>query len=266
MSFILFILLSGVFSSESSTLRPTMSALPTLMSSSEDAYREAEEKYKEEAHTGIPANEKTGDHYKDIKQYKPNKATRYDKPTTEEEESQETYHNSFQKSTPNVPAFWTMLAKALNGSAVYNMDEKDQLFHLIPRSDLLMANDDKISELEELKIKLMLGISLMTLFLFLILLGLCCATLFKLKRMGQNDYESQYSINPELATMSYFHPSEGVSDTSFSKSAESSTLWGNTSSDMRSTSPRTRSKATDMISTGSEDISLNDESDLLNTD
>uniref|UniRef100_H0XG23 Equatorin n=1 Tax=Otolemur garnettii TaxID=30611 RepID=H0XG23_OTOGA len=296
MSFILFILLSGVFSSESSTLRPTMSALPTLMSSSEDAYREAEEKYKEEAHTGIPANEKTGDHYKDIKQCKfithhssyglsshvlirctslktinsfslfldkPNKATRYDKPTTEEEESQETYHNSFQKSTPNVPAFWTMLAKALNGSAVYNMDEKDQLFHLIPRSDLLMANDDKISELEELKIKLMLGISLMTLFLFLILLGLCCATLFKLKRMGQNDYESQYSINPELATMSYFHPSEGVSDTSFSKSAESSTLWGNTSSDMRSTSPRTRSKATDMISTGSEDISLNDESDLL---
>ncbi|XP_053433780.1 equatorin [Nycticebus coucang] len=239
MSFILFILLSGVFSSESSTLRPTMSALPSLTSSSEDEFREEEDKYKGEAHTGIPANEKTGDHYKDIKQYvftthdtnvtdsevsmkattdmrfairkhKPTKA-RYDKPAIEEE-PQEPYHNSFQKSTPNVPAFWTMLAKALNGTAVFNMDEKDQLFRLIPRSDLFSGSDDKISELEELKIKLMLGISLMTLFLFLILLALCCATLLKLKRMGHNDYESQYSINPELATMSYFHPSEGIRD------------------------------------------------------
>lgn len=35
--------------------------------------------------------------------------------------------------------------------------------------------------------------------------------------------------NPELANISYFHPSEDISDSSFSKSAESSTYWGTTS-------------------------------------
>lgn len=54
--------------------------------------------------------------------------------------------------------------------------------------------------------------------------------------------------------MSYFHPSEGVSDTSFSKSGESSTLLGTTSSDMRRSGTRTsESKMMMDISTGSDD-------------
>lgn len=63
---------------------------------------------------------------------------------------------------------------------------------------------------------------------------------------SDKNYESQYSVNPELATLSYFHPSEGVSDTSFSKSAESGSYWGNASSDLRRVNTkRSRSKTID---------------------
>lgn len=52
---------------------------------------------------------------------------------------------------------------------------------------------------------------------------------FRYKKACQS---GEYSVNPELATLSYFHPLEGVSDTSFSKTAESSTFWGTTSSEL----------------------------------
>lgn len=52
---------------------------------------------------------------------------------------------------------------------------------------------------------------------------------FRYKKAYQS---GEYSINPELATLSYFHPLEGVSDTSFCKTAESSTFWGTTSSEL----------------------------------
>lgn len=76
--------------------------------------------------------------------------------------------------------------------------------------------------------------------------------------------ESEYSINPELANMSYFHPSEGISDTSFSKSADSSTFWGGTSSELRKSDTKSKSRMTDQISSASVDISigLTDEKNL----
>lgn len=146
-----------------------------------------------------------------------------------------------------------MLAKAINGTTVV-MDDKDQLFHPIPESDVNATQGENQPDLEDLKIKLMLGISLMTLLLFVVLLAFCSATLYKLRHLTYKSCESQYSVNPELATMSYFHPSEGVSDTSFSKSGESSTLLGTTSSDMRRSGTRTsESKMMTDISTGSDD-------------
>nr|XP_020144947.1 equatorin isoform X2 [Microcebus murinus] len=263
MSFILFILLSGVFSSESNTLKPTNA--------------EEDEHHGEDG--GAPANEKTGNYFRDIKQYvlttqNPN-GTESEisvSATTDlkfslknfkllnasgkpEEETQVPSHKNIQKTTPNVPAFWTMLAKAINGTT--GMDDKDQLFHPIPNSDLNATTPNKRPDLEDLKIKLMLGISLMTLILFVVLCAFCAATLYKLKQLSYRSCSSQYySVNPELATMSYFHPSEGVSDTSFSKSAESSTYWGNNSTDMRTSKSKT---TTDIISTGSEDTGMNDE-------
>lgn len=53
---------------------------------------------------------------------------------------------------------------------------------------------------------------------------------------SDKSFGNQYSVNPELATLSYFHPSEGVSDTSYSRSGDSS--WGNTTSDLKLSSTK----------------------------
>ncbi|XP_057641436.1 equatorin [Chionomys nivalis] len=155
----------------------------------------------------------------------------------EEEKPNEPPHKHIQTSTPNVPAFWTMLAKVINETPV-NMDDKDQFYQAIPSSDLNTTSKDKLSEIEEAKFKLMLGISLMTLILLIPLLIFCFATLYKLRKLSDKSFGSQYSVNPELATLSYFHPSEGVSDTSYSRSADSSTYWGNTTSDLKQSSTK----------------------------
>ncbi|KAL4663944.1 hypothetical protein H8957_016076, partial [Semnopithecus entellus] len=282
MNFILFIFIPGVFSLKGGTLKPTIEALPNVMPLNEDVNKQ-EEKHEDHTHNYAPANEKNGNYYKDIKQYvlttqNPNgteseitvrattdlnfslknykivNATAHEKSASEEETTtNEPSHKNIPRSTPNVPAFWTMLAKAINGTTVV-MDDKDQLFHPIPESDVNATQGENQTDLEDLKIKLMLGISLMTLLLFVVLLAFCSATLYKLRHLTYKSCESQYSVNPELATMSYFHPSEGVSDTSFSKSAESSTLLGTTSSDMRRSGTRTsESKMITDISTGSDD-------------
>nr|XP_054365525.1 equatorin [Mirounga angustirostris] len=169
---------------------------------------------------------------------------------------------------PNEPAFWTMLAKALNATpTVEEIEEKDQLFRPIPSSDLNATNEDTLTKLQEIKLKLMLGISLMTLFLFVILLAVCSAMLYKVKTINyKSRHQTEYTVNPELATLSYFHPSEGVSDTSFSKSAESSTFWGTTSSEVRRTGTQSKPRTTDIVSTASDDTGGNEESDLIQSE
>uniref|UniRef100_A0A2I2ZF15 Equatorin n=1 Tax=Gorilla gorilla gorilla TaxID=9595 RepID=A0A2I2ZF15_GORGO len=262
MNFILFIFIPGVFSLKSSTLKPTIEALPNVIPLNEDVNKQEEEN---EDHTPnyAPANEKNGNYYKDIKQYV--FTTQNPNGTESETSVRATTDLNFalkNGSTPNVPAFWTMLAKAINGTAVV-MDYKDQLFHPIPESDVNATQGENQPDLEDLKIKIMLGISLMTLLLFVVLLAFCSATLYKLRHLSYKSCESQYSVNPELATMSYFHPSEGVSDTSFSKSAESSTFLGTTSSAMRRSGTRTSESKimTDIISIGSDnEMHVNDES------
>lgn len=87
-----------------------------------------------------------------------------------------------------------------------------------------------------------------------------CVSVFRYKQACQT---GEYSVNPELATLSYFHPSEGVSDTSFSKSAESSTFWGTTSSELKKSDTRSKSRTTDMTSTASEE---NEESDIIQSE
>ncbi|XP_010851652.1 PREDICTED: equatorin [Bison bison bison] len=171
-----------------------------------------------------------------------------------------------QKGTqsPNEPAFWTMLAKAINATTSED-NQRDQFFHPIPNSDVNTTWEDNTARIQEAKLKLMLGISLMTLFLFVVLLAICSAMLYKMKMMKykQACQTGEYSVNPELATLSYFHPSEGVSDTSFSKSAESSTFWGTTSSELKKSDTRSKSRMTDMTSTASEE---NEESDMIQSE
>ncbi|XP_021016216.1 equatorin isoform X4 [Mus caroli] len=242
MDFILLIILSGVFLPDIISLQPIVEQYPGVTLSDEEQYYADEENNTdgnsvalhklEENEVDTPANEKTGNYYKDIKQYvftTPNlkgsevsvtattnlefavKNYKASKPTASGEEEKPT-ESSRKTSTPNVPAFWTILSKAVNETAV-SMDDKDQFFQPIPASDLDNSNEDKLSELEEIKLKLMLGISLMTLILLIPLLIFCFATLYKLRHLRDKSYESQYSVNPELATLSYFHPTEGSNQT-----------------------------------------------------
>ncbi|CAK7292540.1 EQTN [Vulpes lagopus] len=196
---------------------------------------------------------------------------------TSEENSREAFgerNRSIKERTkgPNEPAFWTMLAKALSATpTAEEIEEKDQLFRPIPRfkgmSDWNTTNEDDLNKLQDIKLKLMLGISLMTLLIFVILLAVCGAMLYKVKTISYKERcQEQYPVNPELATLSYFHPSEGVSDTSFSKSAESSTFWGTASSELRKSDTMSKSKTTDMVSTASDDTGVNDESDLIQSE
>ncbi|XP_008248953.1 equatorin isoform X2 [Oryctolagus cuniculus] len=168
----------------------------------------ASEMHKDEYNVDtIPANEKSGNYYRDIKQYvftthNPNgseseisvRATtdlRFalknyklgnasaEKPS--EEKPSEPSHKNIQRTTPNLPEFWTMLAKALTQST--SGFEGNDLFKPIPGSDVNATNQDKLSELQEIKLKLMLGIALMTLLLFVTLLAFCSATLYNLKQL-----------------------------------------------------------------------------------
>ncbi|XP_031233728.1 equatorin isoform X2 [Mastomys coucha] len=240
MDFIMLLFLSGVFLPGIISLQPIVEQDPSVMLSDEEEYYADEENntdgnsisfHKGEENEGdTPANEKTGNYYKDIKQYvftTPNihgtnseisvtattnlkfamKNYKSSKPTASGEEGKPSAQ-SRKTSTPNVPAFWTMLAKVINGTTVI-MGDKDQFFQPIPASDLNTTNENKLSDLEEIKLKLMLGVSLMTLILLIPLVIFCCATLYRLKHLRDKSCESQYSVNPELATLSYFQPTEG---------------------------------------------------------
>ncbi|EAW58568.1 equatorin [Homo sapiens] len=68
MNFILFIFIPGVFSLKSSTLKPTIEALPNVLPLNEDVNKQ-EEKNEDHTPNYAPANEKNGNYYKDIKQY-----------------------------------------------------------------------------------------------------------------------------------------------------------------------------------------------------
>ncbi|KFO32076.1 Acrosome formation-associated factor [Fukomys damarensis] len=222
MNVIVFIFLSGVSSSGISNSEPSMGELPDVISLDEDNHEEQDMANNPATHhegeknsNDIPANEKTGNYYKDIKQ-------------------------------------------SIKGTTV-SMDDKDQLLQPIPGSDVNATNEEEYqSYLQNLKLRLMLGIALMALLISISLVISFIATLYKLKQLSHKRSQSQYSINPELAMLSYFHPSEGVSDTSFSKSAESSTYWSGAHLDLRKQSSRMSRNITAL-----DDIGLHEESELL---
>ncbi|GAB1288640.1 Equatorin [Apodemus speciosus] len=277
MDFMLLIFLFGVFLPRIISLQPTIEQDPGMMLSDEEQYYADEENKTDENSDGLrkleenegdaPVNEKTGNYYKDIKQYvftTPSENSEISVTATTDVKFAMKKKKA-SKPTPQPPMclhFGQCWLKSINETAV-SMDDKDLFFQPIPASDLNTTNEDQLSELEEIKLKLMLGISMMTLILLIPLLIFCFATLYKLRHLRDKSYESQYSVNPELATLSYFHPSEGVSDTSFSKSAESSTFGGNASSEMRQSGKR-RSKSKPMdFSAGSNQTVLTEESSFL---
>uniref|UniRef100_M3YWW0 Equatorin n=1 Tax=Mustela putorius furo TaxID=9669 RepID=M3YWW0_MUSPF len=296
MNFILFIFVSGVFSLQDLSTTSHGGAGENFADEMWAPNTIKEYKPGPEIKENTPANEKNGNYYKDIKQYvfttqNPNgsQSEISVKATTDLQFALKNYKlvnettvspigkgtsEEFPAETsglikgPNEPAFWTMLAKALNATpTAEEIEERDELFRPIPRSDLNATSEDTLTKLQEIKLKLMLGISLMTLFLFVILLAVCSAMLYKVKTtLDQKSYETEYTVNPELATLSYFHPSEGISDTSFSKSAESSTFWGTTSSELKKQDTVSKSRTTDIVSTASDETGGNEESDLIQSE
>ncbi|XP_036185031.1 equatorin [Myotis myotis] len=205
-----------------------------------------DEEHKEEIKHNIPYNDKNDHHFKEEKNYvfttqTPTgsqseisvKATtavdfslrNYKLNETSGTPSEEPFIQRIPRTTevPNEPAFWTMLAKVLN-ETVPEEEARDQLFQAIPSSDLNATSEDQGVAAQDNKLKLMLGISLLTLLLFTVLLASSSALLYKLKTTYNKQLERQYSVHPELASLSYFQPAQGVSDTSFSRSPESSTL------------------------------------------
>ncbi|KAF6124142.1 equatorin [Phyllostomus discolor] len=261
MNFMLFTFLSGVFSSG-------ISGMASNNKESDMVPIIDEENNEEEIKDNVTNNEKNDHNFTDTKQYvfttrTPNgtqseisvKATTdlrfavrnyklVNETTTPPsgKSSEDHSESTFQKSTqgPNEPAFWTMLAKALNGTKG-SEEAKDQLFQPVPSSDFNATNEEEVVGPQDNKLKLMLGISLMTLCLFVILLAVSSSLLYKLKTSFIKKREREYTINPQLANLSYFHPAEGVSDSSFSRSGDSSTVLG------------TKSKTMDAISTVSEE-------------
>uniref|UniRef100_A0A8C9QN94 Uncharacterized protein n=1 Tax=Spermophilus dauricus TaxID=99837 RepID=A0A8C9QN94_SPEDA len=226
--------------------------------------------HEEEIHMDTtPANEKTGNYYKDIKQY----VFTTKNPNGTESEINVTATTGLRFAVKHRKVVWGFSASSTILSLQENI--KNPLFSIafffsfLSESDVNTTKISKLDNLEDIKIKLMLGISLMTLFLFVALLAFCSATLYKCAHLNTifvicsfffsyKTYDSQYSINPELATLSYFHPSEGVSDTSFSKSAEdSSTYLYATSPELKPSKTRiSKSKIiTDVVSTCSNDES-----------
>ncbi|XP_032249556.1 equatorin [Phoca vitulina] len=243
-----------------------------------------EYKQEPEIKENTPTNEKNGNYFKDIKQYvfttqNPNgsQSEISVRATTDLQFALRNYklvnettisHTGKSNSEENPTEPYGKKNQTLNATpTVEEIEEKDQLFRPIPNSDLNATNEDTLTKLQEIKLKLMLGISLMTLFLFVILLAVCSAMLYRVKTINyKSRHQTEYTVNPELATLSYFHPSEGVSDTSFSKSAESSTFWGTTSSEVRRTETQSKSRTTDIVSTASDDTVGNEESDLIQSE
>ncbi|ELK15803.1 RNA exonuclease 1 like protein [Pteropus alecto] len=257
MNFILFIILSGVFSSDISDVIPDNEE--SYMDPMNDEDYNKEEETKDNTH----ASEKNDHHYKDVKQYvfttaNPN-GTQSEisvRATTDLKFALRNYKlvNETTTSPTSKPNEAHSTHQTLNGTpTVQSGNGKDNLFQPIPNSDLNNTDEDSQKGLQDVKLKLMLGISLSTLFLFVILLAVSSSLLYKLKTNYKKKSESEYSINPELANLSYFHPSEGISDTSFSKSADSSTFWGTTSSELRKSDTKSKSRMTDVISSASVD-------------
>ncbi|XP_045696424.1 equatorin [Phyllostomus hastatus] len=202
-----------------------------------------EENNEEEIKDNVTDNEKNDHHFTDTKQYV--FTTQTPNGTQSEISVKATTDlrfalRNYSTQGPNEPAFWTMLAKALNETKG-NEEAKDQLFQPVPSSDFNATNEEEGVEQQDNKLKLMLGISLMTLCLFVILLAVSSSLLYKLKTSFIKKHEREYAINPQLANLSYFHPAEGISDSSFSRSGGSSTVLG------------TKSKTMDAISTVSDE-------------
>nr|XP_020825694.1 equatorin isoform X2 [Phascolarctos cinereus] len=141
---------------------------------------------------------------------------------TEEERNRDPekgqYRNHLNKVLEELPMPPKIKKVEMDEEAVNNENEST-----VPISDIPYETISQSLQREDVKLKIMLTISLLTFIIFLIFTCICC---FIFSQAPKKRPKKNLTIRPELATMSYFQPAEGVSETSFSKSTLSSTLWG----------------------------------------
>ncbi|XP_039401510.1 equatorin isoform X8 [Mauremys reevesii] len=132
------------------------------------------------------------------------------------------------------------------------------------KGDLIQKKAANVGRKKDVREILMLAVSSTTLIILIIFMICCGVTLsqFSRQKKGFSNASTTHAEQQRLAYLSYFQPLEGVSDSSFSKTADSSMWDEKTLSEIRSNSQSRHSKTRTLSNIKSVDdvSSISDES------
>ncbi|XP_050799160.1 equatorin [Gopherus flavomarginatus] len=144
---------------------------------------------------------------------------------------------------------------------------RNMFFKPVPMSDkgdLIQKKAANVGRKKDVREILMLAVSSTTLIILIIFIICCGMTLsqFSKQKKGSSNASTTHAEQQRLAYLSYFQPLEGVSDSSFSKTAASSMWDEKTLSEIRSNSQSRHSKTRTLSNIKSVDdvSSISDES------
>ncbi|KAG6928985.1 equatorin, sperm acrosome associated [Chelydra serpentina] len=169
------------------------------------------------------------------------------------------------------PILKDLSAELDNQTPEFNETEyhpRNMFFKPVPMSDkgdLIQKKAANVGRKKDVRETLMLAVSSTTLIILIIFMICCGVTLnqFSKQKKGSSNASTTHSEQQRLAYLSYFQPLEGVSDSSFSKTADSSSMWDEkTASAIRSNSQSRHSKTRTLSNIKSVDdvSSISDES------
>ncbi|CAM4559198.1 unnamed protein product [Lepidochelys olivacea] len=168
------------------------------------------------------------------------------------------------------PILKDLSAELDNQTPEFNETEyhpRNMFFKPVPMSDKDDLNQKKAANVgrkKDVRETLMLAVSSTTLIILIIFMICCGVTLnqFSKRKKGSSNASSTHAEQQGLAYLSYFQPLEGVSDSSFSKTADSSMWDEKTLSAIRSNSQSRHSKSRTLSNIKSVDdvSSISDES------
>nr|XP_025042550.1 equatorin [Pelodiscus sinensis] len=115
-------------------------------------------------------------------------------------------------------------------SNVTDYHPRNMFFKPVPMSDkddIIQQKAANVGRKKDLRETLMLAVSSTTLIILIIFMICCGVTLnqFSKQKKGSGNNSNTYAEQQKLKYLSYFQPLEGVSDSSFSKTANSSSMW-----------------------------------------
>ncbi|XP_039401508.1 equatorin isoform X6 [Mauremys reevesii] len=168
------------------------------------------------------------------------------------------------------PILKDLSAELDNQTPEFNETEyhpRNMFFKPVPMSDkgdLIQKKAANVGRKKDVREILMLAVSSTTLIILIIFMICCGVTLsqFSRQKKGFSNASTTHAEQQRLAYLSYFQPLEGVSDSSFSKTADSSMWDEKTLSEIRSNSQSRHSKTRTLSNIKSVDdvSSISDES------